>query len=416
MKRKEIINFFSLFVVQGSNAILPVLVFPLVLSRLGNFSYSKIVITESIIFIPYAFILYSFEVNGVSKIINYRIENKIKQITKLFSQVFVIRLLIFILSLLLIIISGFFINQVDLFLLLIWLMFPLSYIFQNSYFYLGYQNNFPLAISVLFSRIICFVLIYYLLNKNSSVYLAPLLIGLSFMVSGLISFIYILIKYKIRLSLPNYRELKHQIIEGKEIFFGNISVLLFKDINVLIVSFITKDPNLISSYSIAEKIVKSLQASLRPINQFFYPKGLILINTINKANNKAFREILKVTKTQLTLIFVLIISFFVGINYLQNYDFLSFLKNNKDSISLISIMIFSIFFGVLNFMYGTLGLNHLGQKRYFAMSIFLTGLISLVTLLLLTKYFSIYGTATNFVLSELILLVFIMNKYKIKLL
>lgn len=415
MKKKELINFLSLFVVQGSNAILPIVVFPIILSRLGNFSYSKIVITESIIFIPYAFILYSFEINGVSKIINYRIDNRIKQISKLFSQIFLIRLLIFILSLLIIISSGFFINQVDLFLLLIWLMFPLSYIFQNSYFYLGYQNNLPLAVSVLFSRIICFVLIYYLLNKDSSVYLAPLLIGLSFMVSGLFSFLYIIIKYKIKLSIPKYRELKYQIIEGKEIFFGNISVLLFKDINVLIVSFITKDSNLISSYSIAEKIIKSLQASLRPINQFFYPKGLILINNINEINNKAFREIFKVTKIQLILISVIIISFFLGINYLQNYDLLSFLKYNKDSITLISIMIFSIFFGVLNFMYGTLGLNHLGQKRYFAMSIFLTGLISLVLLIVLTKYFSINGTAINFVLSELILLIFILHKYKIRL-
>jgi PST family polysaccharide transporter len=77
-------------------------------------------------------------------------------------------------------------------------------------------------------------------------------------------------------------------------------------------------------------------------------------------------------------------------------------------------MIFSIFFGVLNFMYGTLGLNHLGQKRYFAKSIVITGSISLLTLLVFTKYFSVYGTATNFVLSELILLVFILNKYKIK--
>lgn len=414
MKRKELINFLSLFVAQGSNAILPILVFPIILSRLGNFAYSKIVITESIVFIPYAFILYSFEVNGVSKIINYRIESRIKEISKLFCQVLVIRLLIFVLSLLLILISGFFINQVDLLLLLIWLMFPLSYIFQNSYFYLGHQNNLPLAVSVLFSRLICFGLIYYFVNKNSSVYLAPLLIGLSFMVSGLFSFLYILIKCKIKLSLPNCRELKYQIIEGKEIFFGNISVLLFKDINVLIVSFITKDPNLISSYSIAEKIIKSLQASIRPINQYFYPKGLILINNFKVANNYAFREIYKVTKTQLIIIFFIIISFFVGVNFLINYNLLNFLKHNKDSINLISIMIFSVFFGVLNFMYGTLGLNHLGQKRYFAMSIFLTGIISVVTLLSLTKYFSIYGTAINFVLSEIILLIFILNKFKIK--
>lgn len=415
MKRKELINFISLFVAQGSNAILPIVVFPIILSRLGNFAYSKIVITESIIFIPYAFILYSFEVNGVSKIINYRIENKIEHISNLFSQVLTIRIIIFILSLLGILVSGFFINQVDLYLLLIWLLFPLSYIFQNSYFYLGYQNNFPLAVSVLFSRIICFVLIYCFLNKNSSIYLAPLLIGLSFMISGLISFLYVLISYKIRFSLPNYSKLKYLIIEGKEIFFGNISVLLFKDINILIISFVTKDPNLISSYSIAEKIVKSLQASLRPINQYFYPRGLILINNFKEANNIAFREIFKVTKAQLVLIFFIIISFFVIINFLQNFDLLSFLKDNNDSVSLISTMIFSIFFGVLNFMYGTLGLNHLGQKRYFAMSIFITGLISLVTLLLLTKYFSIYGTAINFVLSEIILLVFILSKFNIKL-
>lgn len=413
MKKKNLINILSLFLVQGSNAVLPILVFPFVLSTLGAAMYSKIVVTESIIFIPYAFTLYSFEVDGVSGIIKHRTNKKNELISEMFNEILNIRILIFIISLILILFSSFFVDVVTVKLLLLWMLFPLSYILQNSYFYLAQENNLPLAISIVLSRILCLLSIYYLVNKDSSIYIVPLIIGACYMCSGLFSLIFIIVKFKIRLQLSTWKKLKARLINGKEIFFGNISVLLFKDLNVIILSVFVKDANVIAGYSISEKIVKSMQASLRPINQYFYPKGLLLLEKFSTANALAFKAIYKITKIQLLIILAFTTLFYLVFFIISNYNLVDLNSSIKDSKLLIGIMIISIFFGVLNFMYGTLGLNHLMFKKYFAKAIFYTGITSLLCSILLTHFLGVYGTAINFVLAEIILFCLILLKYRL---
>ena len=136
---------------------------------------------------------------------------------------------------------------------------------------------------------------------------------------------YLIFNYKLKLSKLTFTDLKKLLIDGKEIFLGNISVLLFKDLNILIIKLITNSDIAISSYSISEKIIKSIQATTRPLNQFFFPKSLRLIKNIKRPNIKSFMILGKPTIIQ--LVFLSIISIFIVIILLNFADNISFLNS-----------------------------------------------------------------------------------------
>ena len=412
MLKKISFNLLSLISIQGSNAILPIVVFPYVLAKLGNVLYSQIVLTESIMFIVYALVLYSFEIDGVSKAVKYNDQNMKNKLSSLFTHLLLIRLIIFFVCLVIVAVFSFFFFKDYFILLLLWLLFPLGFIFQNSYFYIGTENNVPLAIIVLIFRFLCISAILYFVNSNSPALIVPLIIGLTYFFGGFTSFLYLIFTKKIKITCIKFFYLKELINDGKEIFLGNISVLMFKDLNVLVIGILTFNPLAISAYSISEKIIKSIQATIRPLNQFYYPKGVRLIQSIKKPNTKSFLKILSVTSIQLKVLLTLVL--IISLIIIFFYDYILLIKSFDNFgmvVSLCSIMIISVFFGVANFMFGLLGLNHLGEKKYMASSIFVTGLATLILLFILVNYLNAYGASISFVLSEMILFGLICKKY-----
>ena len=194
--KKASLNLLYLTVIQVSNAVLPLIVFPHILGVLGAERYSDIVLSESIMFVLYAFILYSFEVNGVSDIVGIEDKESTKELSLVFSKVLTVRLLILGAFLILILLAGLFIETSFFYLLLAWMLYPLGYILQSSYFFLAVEDNFFLAVSVLSSRIMAVLCIFFFVNKIELGYLVPLIIGVIFVFAGLCSFIYAINKYK----------------------------------------------------------------------------------------------------------------------------------------------------------------------------------------------------------------------------
>ena len=200
--------------------------------------------------------------------------------------------------------------------------------------------------------------------------------------------------------------------QGKEIFFGNISVLMLKDLNLLILGLFTGNAVSISTYSIAEKILKSFQAAMRPLNSFVFPIGIRKLKSVSLPNKSSFLIVTRLTVPQFIVLgFASIVFFVIAYNYGSEIVIVRDIENLNLVLSLCSIMIFATFFGVSNYMYGTLGLNHLGGKKYYAKSIFLTGVLCVAISFLLIRFFLEKGAAVSYVLGEVLLLCFILKVY-----
>ena len=416
LERKNLINLASLTTIQLSNAVLPLVIFPFTLNVIGSDMYSKVVLSEALALFALPFVLYSFEVDGVSKIVGLDIRGDIKEISKVFSEVFCLRMSIFILCLIAILLLSPLLGKEVLVLVYCWMLIPFSHILQSFWLFQGIERNAPVALFNFVSRLACVGLVVLLVRKPTDYYWVPIIIGLCYMAGGLLSLAYAVLRYKLRLRFFPFNELKESISSGKDIFLGNLSVMLFRDMNILILGFVSGDGKAIAAYSIAEKLIKSIQATMRPLNQLFFPKVVRLTKEFKGPSKLIFKKILRLTLPQETVLLVIGALFIAGFNIIENrVQFLREFPSKEEVVLLISIMCPAVLFGIANFMFGTAGLNHLNRRRYYFKSLLAVGILSVMACLIMVYLYGAIGASGSFLFSEVFLLALIVRKYYNKL-
>jgi O-antigen/teichoic acid export membrane protein len=411
-REKDFINLVSLACIQASNGVLPLFVFPHALKAVGAGLYSKVVVSEAISFVVLTLVLYSFEVEGVSRIVGLDLKKDITTISRVFSEVFYLRLAIFFVCFLVLAALGFLVDRELWLLLLWWTLLPLSYALQPFWLFLGLERNTFVATSTVMSRLICIVLVVRLVKTPADYYLVPAIIGSCFVLGGLFSLAYALARLNLRFCAVSYGELVRGLNSGKEIFLGNASVLLYRDINVLLLTFVGGSQQAIAAYSISEKMVKSIQATVRPLNQLFFPKALLLSRNAERTSPGLFRKLLDLTVLQLAAVGLLVGG--IAVAYLTLWERVDFIRNfpaRHQIALLVLIMVVAVFFGIANFMFGTAGLNQLGERAYYFRSILTVGLLNIAICASLAALFGSVGASISFALSEILLFALVARKY-----
>jgi len=121
----------------------------------------------------------------------------------------------------------------------------------------------------------------------------------------------------------------------------------------------------VASYSLAEKIAKSIQAAMRPLNQLFFPRALHLARSASKPSPTVLRQLLRLTWPQLGALAAFLVTGFAAYGVFG--DELPWLKRIQDVqhvVVLVGLMSLASFFGISNFMFGVAGLNAMQQRSY----------------------------------------------------
>lgn len=403
MFKKNAINLFSLAAIQGGNALFPILMFPYLYSVLGSVEFSLLVVSEAVMFYVLAVCLYSFDVTGVKDLI---IDNNNE--AEIYWTILFARLGLLLLSALLVLLFSFFLFPKYFTPLLVWLLFPLGMVLQSNYYFQAKETNIAFSLWVVISRLLACSCIYFFVNNPSDQLMAIGLIAGSFILSGGISLIFINNSLVFKFSYIATKNIVHILRNGFEVFLGNFSVSLFRGSNIIILSLVST-PYAVSVYSLTEKIIKSIQALARPLNQLAYPR---VIKNYEKSQNRmeSFALIWKNTKPQIYLLAIFLpllmaaFYFLITTNLWKGIDL--------EVLRLISFMLVVVFFGVSNYMFGTIGMNLIGEHSYYAKAIFIAGIITIVLSIILSSLFNEAGAAFSFVFGELILLSFFLIKYK----
>lgn len=408
----NVVNGLSLMVIQGANALFPLLVFPYLLGVLGADAFAELVVAEALAFYVLAICLYSFDTSGVLAIIEARNRNdKLKEAESFFNIVCSRIALFFISSLPLVGIYYLF-SDGSVAILLAWLAFVLGMILQNNYYFQAIESNWLLAAVVLFSRFSGVVAIYLFVDGEKDVLLASAILGGSFLLSGMAALVLLLSRFGLNgIRVVSVRVIIKLLYEGRHLFFGNVSVTLFRGANILILAGVSNNAA-VSTYALAEKVIKSIQALSRPLNQLFVPKAVKAWSTLNfdeKNNKKAFSLIWKNTRIQLFLmLFILplgVLSLYFSHAWWGGGGF------SDETMGLISLMAPAVIFGVANAMFGAVGLSLIGAQSYFASSVFSVGVSIFIFSMIMSYYYAAFGAASAFVLAELLLLMLFLRKY-----
>lgn len=404
-------NLASLAAIQGGNALIPLILFPYLLSKIGPHQFAQLAALEAASFIVLTFSLYSFDVSGLKKITSANKRGK-DSLARTHYAILYARLMIFLPCALLFSAATSLFDYSLSFASLAWLLFPLGVVLQSSYFYQATSNNFPLALFVAIPRIISLTVAFIFADESTNLIFASILISASYFASGAISSIYITkilgFRSPTRLTLGSLALIRR----GKSLFIGGLSVLLYRGSNTLLLATLGASPLAISTYAIAEKYVKMLQAITLPIIQVCAVRLVRDIADCEHDGAKLRKALWKNTKYPILAAIAIVAVFFLSSVTLAP-------KINwtipDQALHLIFIMIPATIFGIINYMYGTIAFSSISRESIYAKIVLLSGLLSILTSTALIKLISSTGAAISYVFAEILLTtVFIFKINKIR--
>jgi PST family polysaccharide transporter len=412
--KRRVLNLVSLTCIQVSNGVLPVLIFPFTLGVVGGDFYAKVALSEALSVVLLTIVLYSFEIDGVAQVVGLDAEKDRDQLSLTFSAVFYVRMMLFAVAAPLVLLGAVLLDKQLVPLTLYWMLVPLSYAIQSSWLFLGLERNAPVALFTVLSRASAVALVFSLVEKPLDYARVPLLIGLASLAGAIASLVYTQQWLGLRFVAVPSATLKRMFWSGKELFAGNISGILFRDVNVIVLGALGVSGAAVASYSMAEKITKAMQASMRPLNQLFFPEALRIGRSADARGptGVVLRRLLRITWPQLAALAGLWAILAVG--YAAFGSAIPWLRRieNLDRVAgLVGFMGMVTFFGTANFTLGWAGLVALRAQRYLFGSILATGLISLASCFILASLVAENGAAICFVFAEALFLALVVRRY-----
>lgn len=408
---RAISNILSLAAVQGANAVLPLVIYPITLARVGVDHYGLLVQAEALSLFLLTLVLYSFEVTSVAAVVSLDAERDRAELSALLSRVLTARLILFCLGAPLVCLTALAINPALLPFVAAWCLVPLSFAVSPNWLFQGLQDNKALAVSNVASRGLAMVLVLIIVREADQVILVPVVIGGCYLVGALASLMAGMYKHRLQLRAPRANALVNMFKAGRHVFLGNLSTIVYKDINTLLLGFFGASSGAIAAYSMAEKLAKALQAAIRPLNQHYFPTAIKQATT-NKPRRTVLADMLRLSAKQQAVLLTMIAAAAIvyalfGERVLATIGGQAFIP----AVGLFFVMSIATLLGVTNFMLGTAGLNAMGETRYVLLVLVGTGFASLLAGSVMIVLWADAGAAISFVLGEAILLVLLLVGY-----
>ena len=385
-------NFLALGVIQGTNFLLPLLVMPYVIKRIGADGFGIVAVAQVVMLYLSTFSDYGFNLTATRDISLHRHDNK--KISKIFCTVLSTKLIITVLSfvILLVLVSVVPLFRDNFLLYILAFSCVLGQSLLTGWFFQGVEKMHYITFSTLIARLIFVVLVFMFIHNQEDKALFLFFLGIGNIIAGIIS-IYIAIKvFKLKIYRPSAGDIILELKEGWQITFSNLSINTYLYINVFVLRIFAND-TIVGYYSIAEKIFYAIRQLLAIFSQAIYPRVCQI--AIQKKEDLAhfFKQVFI---PFLLLVCLGCISVFIFSSQLVHI----FLSTNSDlSVLLLKMLSFVPVVVCLNIPAYLLLLAFNEKKIY--MKIFTAGtIVNVFSNLLLASNWGAVGTATSIIISE----------------
>lgn len=270
VKRRTLENIASLYLLQGLNYVLPIILLPYLVRVLGMEEYGLIAFAQS--FAQYFTTLtdYGFNYSATRSIAQ---QDNSSEISRIFSSVMTIKIALALMSAVVLFIitisvprlrasSSYF--YISYFAVLGNTLFPLWY-------YQGIQKMRYISIISGATRIMGAAAIFIFVHRPSDTLLALSILSLSSLATGIIGIVVVFLWFPVKISRPSMQEIVRSLKEGCSLFVSTFAVNLYTNTNVFLVGLIAG--NLEAGYfSAAEKLVRAVNSLIGPIAQAVFPR------------------------------------------------------------------------------------------------------------------------------------------------
>jgi PST family polysaccharide transporter len=269
-RKKLFSNFAALSIIQGTNFILPVLVMPVVIRRIGADDFGVISVAQVVMIFLSTLSDYGFNLTATRDIALYKSDPD--RVARIFSAVLVSKLFLCAVTyaLLWILIAFVPLFRAHLFLYELGFVYVLGQSLLVSWFFQGIEKMQYITISTLCSKLLFVGLVIFFIRKPEDSPLFLFFAGIGNCVAGLFSIWLAFRIFKVGLRKPSGGDIRHELKEGWQITLSNLSINTYQYINILVLRLFTNDL-IVGYYSIAERVFFAVRQVLGIFSQVIYP-------------------------------------------------------------------------------------------------------------------------------------------------
>jgi PST family polysaccharide transporter len=114
------------------------------------------------------------------------------------------------------------------------------------------------------------VAIFVFVHEQSDFWIVPLLTSFGFIIAGIWSLYLVRKEFEVRFKFQNIKTLKYYLIDGWDIFVSRLFGSLYRSSNIVLLGLLTNN-TAVGFYTIAEKVIKSLQMLQDVVGNTLFP-------------------------------------------------------------------------------------------------------------------------------------------------
>lgn len=410
-RKKLTNNFLSLFIVQGSNFIVPLITFPYIVQTIGIEKFGLLAFATAFIAYPLLLVTYGLDLSGAREVALAK--NSKRRLSIILSSILLARLSLIVLAASVTLLIVFFVERFS----KDWLLYVITFgsIFGTMifpiWFFQGMERMKFITYLSIGSRLLYMISIFIFVRSEDDYLYVPLLNFITLFMVGIISLGVIYKEFSVKLIIPRIKYIVLQFVKGWYLFISHFAINLFTSFNMLVLGLVASDL-VVGYYALAEKIVKIIASLFKPLNQALFPHVVQLVKT-SKEKGKNF-----VNKISLYIFGVSMLIWSIFIIFSENIFGLVFGEEAVSSIPIFNILsVLIVIMPLAGWVYNVI-LISFKLEKYFIKIFSTIAILNVIIIASLLPWFDSKVNVISFTLvfSETISLIFGYYLYKNKIL
>ncbi|KFF63526.1 hypothetical protein IW01_19515 [Pectobacterium brasiliense] len=395
MDLKLIKNTLSLIGIQGANFVIPLITLPYLVRVLEPIGYGNLGLALAIV--QYFSIItdYGFNLSITQKIAIAR--NDITRISEIYWAVFYCKIALFLMCGVILLFIVLFFDRAS---QIKWLLFSCFTLVMGTaifpvWLFQGKESMVWIAISNISAKLLAVPLIFLFVTAPSDAWIAGLITGITAILAGVISLIYVYKKKWILFFIPSWLMIKNEFRDGWHIFISTAAISLYTTSTTVILG-IFAGPIAVGYYVAADKIRQAVQGLISPISQAFYPR----INaTMAKNKISGFEMIRKLLFIMIGITFISSAVLFFCADFLIHLAYGDIYENSASVLKWLAWLPLII---ACSNVFGVQTLLVLGHKKLFSRVLIFSGLFNVAILSVFSYVYQQNGAAVSIFITELL--------------
>lgn len=268
--KTSFINFFSLGLLKATDAVVLLLLIPIIIQSVGIANYGIIAFVQVMFNYIRTISDYGFNITGVREVA--LTQSKGQAISQLFTNIFTTRILIASVCTLLLILSIQFIPEFNNKALVFYTgyLFVIGNLFFFDWLFIGLQQSQYLTIANLVAKIAFAVLVLAFVHVPADYIWILFYQGLASLITGLFLLFWMALKLNIKLLIPQPQAIVLYLKQDFKLLYTNFIIEFNNTYGILVLSFLTND-TLTGYFNVMYKLVQPIRFLLVIFSQTIFP-------------------------------------------------------------------------------------------------------------------------------------------------